>query len=68
MNIYAINGLNCCLINAQIRDTAQEPCGRLSFTKEPRTYRTLNHNAICNLNITLPAYSKVSWSTSHCLT
>ncbi|KAG7238383.1 hypothetical protein INR49_030890, partial [Caranx melampygus] len=34
--------------------------GRLSFTKEPRTYRTLNHNAICNLNITLPAYSKES--------
>uniref|UniRef100_A0AAQ4QHN0 Ankyrin 2a, neuronal n=1 Tax=Gasterosteus aculeatus aculeatus TaxID=481459 RepID=A0AAQ4QHN0_GASAC len=50
----------------KIRDTAQEPCGRLSFTKEPRTYRTLNHNAICNLNITLPAYSKVSaHSTSH---
>uniref|UniRef100_A0A8C5I7X4 Ankyrin-2-like n=1 Tax=Gouania willdenowi TaxID=441366 RepID=A0A8C5I7X4_GOUWI len=43
-----------------IRDTAQEPCGRLSFTKEPRTYRSLNHNAICNLNITLPTYSKVS--------
>ncbi|XP_023274914.1 ankyrin-3-like isoform X3 [Seriola lalandi dorsalis] len=44
----------------KIRDTAQEPCGRLSFTKEPRTYRTLNHNAICNLNITLPTYSKES--------
>ncbi|XP_041838578.1 ankyrin-3 isoform X3 [Melanotaenia boesemani] len=44
----------------KIRDTAQEPCGRLSFTKEPRTYRCLNHNAICNLNITLPAYSKES--------
>uniref|UniRef100_A0A3Q3ECX1 Ankyrin 2a, neuronal n=1 Tax=Kryptolebias marmoratus TaxID=37003 RepID=A0A3Q3ECX1_KRYMA len=44
----------------KIRDTAQEPCGRLSFTKEPRTYRSLNLNAICNLNITLPTYSKVS--------
>ncbi|XP_071058241.1 ankyrin-3-like isoform X3 [Pseudochaenichthys georgianus] len=44
----------------KIRDTAQEPCGRLSFTKEPRTYRTLNHTAICNLNITLPTYSKES--------
>ncbi|KAM9769491.1 uncharacterized protein ank2a isoform 18-T18 [Menidia menidia] len=44
----------------KIRDTAQEPCGRLSFTKEPRTYRSLHHNAICNLNITLPAYSKES--------
>ncbi|XP_015231691.1 PREDICTED: ankyrin-2 isoform X2 [Cyprinodon variegatus] len=42
----------------KIRDTAQEPCGRLSFTKEPRTYRSLHHNAICNLNITLPTYSK----------
>uniref|UniRef100_A0A3B5MA72 Ankyrin 2a, neuronal n=1 Tax=Xiphophorus couchianus TaxID=32473 RepID=A0A3B5MA72_9TELE len=42
------------------RDTAQEPCGRLSFTKEPRTYRSLHHNAICNLNITLPTYSKVT--------
>ncbi|KAF1395174.1 hypothetical protein PFLUV_G00008800 [Perca fluviatilis] len=44
----------------KIRDTAQEPCGRLSFTKEPRTYRALNHNAICNLNITLPTYLKES--------
>uniref|UniRef100_A0A3Q0S7B0 Ankyrin UPA domain-containing protein n=1 Tax=Amphilophus citrinellus TaxID=61819 RepID=A0A3Q0S7B0_AMPCI len=44
----------------KIRDTAQEPCGRLSFTKEPRTYRSLNHSAICNLNITLPPYSKVN--------
>ncbi|XP_035492829.2 ankyrin-2 isoform X3 [Scophthalmus maximus] len=44
----------------KIRDTAQEPCGRLSFTKDPRTYRSLNHNAICNLNITLPTYSKES--------
>uniref|UniRef100_A0A3Q4AXL2 Ankyrin UPA domain-containing protein n=1 Tax=Mola mola TaxID=94237 RepID=A0A3Q4AXL2_MOLML len=43
----------------KIRDTAQEPCGRLSFTKEPRTYRSLTHNAICNLNIILPTYSKV---------
>uniref|UniRef100_A0AAY4EFH3 Uncharacterized protein n=1 Tax=Denticeps clupeoides TaxID=299321 RepID=A0AAY4EFH3_9TELE len=44
----------------KIRDTTQESCGRLSFTKEPRTYRSLNHNAICNLNITLPVYSKVN--------
>ncbi|XP_035992788.1 ankyrin-2 isoform X6 [Fundulus heteroclitus] len=44
----------------KIRDTAQEPRGRLSFTKEPRTYRSLHHNAICNLNITLPTYSKES--------
>ncbi|KAL2097686.1 hypothetical protein ACEWY4_006893 [Coilia grayii] len=44
----------------KVRDSAQEPCGRLSFTKEPRTYRSLTHNAICNLNITLPTYSKDS--------
>ncbi|XP_067260476.1 ankyrin-1 isoform X3 [Chanodichthys erythropterus] len=44
----------------KIRDSTQEPCGRLSFTKEPRTYRSLNHNAICNLNICLPVYSKDS--------
>ncbi|XP_028838031.1 ankyrin-2b isoform X26 [Denticeps clupeoides] len=44
----------------KIRDNTQEPCGRLSFMKEPRTYRALAHNAICNLNITLPSYSKTS--------
>ncbi|XP_050971004.1 ankyrin-2b isoform X7 [Labeo rohita] len=44
----------------KIRDNTQEPCGRLSFTKEPRSYRTLTHSAICNLNISLPAYSKES--------
>uniref|UniRef100_A0A8K9WY86 Ankyrin 2a, neuronal n=1 Tax=Oncorhynchus mykiss TaxID=8022 RepID=A0A8K9WY86_ONCMY len=44
----------------KIRDCAQEPCGRLSFTKEPRTYRSLTHKAICNLNITLPTYCKTT--------
>ncbi|XP_078792674.1 ankyrin-2b isoform X39 [Oryzias latipes] len=44
----------------KIRDNTQEPCGRLSFMKEPRNYRALTQNAICNLNITLPSYSKVS--------
>uniref|UniRef100_A0A6Q2YGK1 Ankyrin 2 n=1 Tax=Esox lucius TaxID=8010 RepID=A0A6Q2YGK1_ESOLU len=44
----------------KIRDNTQEPCGRLSFMKEPRSYRSLAHNAICNLNITLPSYSKES--------
>ncbi|XP_076829658.1 ankyrin-2b isoform X6 [Brachyhypopomus gauderio] len=44
----------------KIRDNTQEPCGRLSFMKEPRSYRSLAHNAICNLNITLPPYSKTS--------
>ncbi|XP_028329963.1 ankyrin-2b isoform X34 [Gouania willdenowi] len=44
----------------KIRDNTQEPCGRLSFMKEPRNYRSLMQNAICNLNITLPSYSKAS--------
>ncbi|XP_036072578.1 ankyrin-2b isoform X22 [Oryzias melastigma] len=44
----------------KIRDNTQEPCGRLSFMKEPRNYRSLTQNAICNLNITLPSYSKES--------
>uniref|UniRef100_A0A669D1W8 Ankyrin 2 n=1 Tax=Oreochromis niloticus TaxID=8128 RepID=A0A669D1W8_ORENI len=43
----------------KIRDNTQEPCGRLSFMKEPRNYRSLAQNAICNLNITLPSYCKV---------
>ncbi|XP_051284948.1 ankyrin-2b isoform X5 [Dicentrarchus labrax] len=44
----------------KIRDNTQEPCGRLSFMKEPRNYRSLTQNAICNLNITLPSYCKTS--------
>uniref|UniRef100_A0A671YFU5 Ankyrin 2 n=1 Tax=Sparus aurata TaxID=8175 RepID=A0A671YFU5_SPAAU len=43
----------------KIRDNTQEPCGRLSFMKEPRNYRSLTQNAICNLNITLPSHCKV---------
>ncbi|XP_061817213.1 ankyrin-2b isoform X9 [Nerophis lumbriciformis] len=42
----------------KIRDDTQELCGRLCFMKEPRTYRSPGQNAICNLNITLPSYSK----------
>ncbi|XP_035849605.1 ankyrin-2b isoform X5 [Sander lucioperca] len=44
----------------KIRDNTQEPCGRLSFMKEPRNYRSLTQKAICNLNITLPSYCKTS--------
>ncbi|KAK2860631.1 hypothetical protein Q7C36_004797 [Tachysurus vachellii] len=44
----------------KIRDNTQEPCGRLSFMKEPRSYRSLAHDAICNLNINLPMYAKES--------
>ncbi|XP_034532802.1 ankyrin-2b [Notolabrus celidotus] len=44
----------------KIRDNTQEPCGRLSFMKEPRNYRSITQNAICNLNITLPSYCKTN--------
>ncbi|XP_061620169.1 ankyrin-2-like isoform X3 [Phyllopteryx taeniolatus] len=44
----------------KIRDNTQELCGRLCFLKEPRSHRLLAHNAICNLNITLPSYCKES--------
>ncbi|XP_035887654.1 ankyrin-2 isoform X46 [Phyllostomus discolor] len=46
----------------KVRDTTQEPCGRLSFMKEPKSTRGLVHQAICNLNITLPVYIKESES------
>ncbi|XP_047421805.1 ankyrin-2 isoform X19 [Sciurus carolinensis] len=46
----------------KVRDTTQEPCGRLSFMKEPKSTRGLVHQAICNLNITLPIYTKESES------
>ncbi|XP_051918117.1 ankyrin-3-like isoform X21 [Hippocampus zosterae] len=44
----------------KIRDNTQELCGRLCFLKEPRSYRSLAHSAVCNLNITLPSYCKES--------
>ncbi|XP_062837368.1 ankyrin-2 isoform X21 [Anolis carolinensis] len=46
----------------KVRDSTQEPCGRLSFMKEPKSSRGLVHQAICNLNITLPVYTKESES------
>ncbi|XP_051042831.1 ankyrin-3 isoform X3 [Phodopus roborovskii] len=42
----------------KIRDTSQEPCGRLSFLKEQKTTKGLPQTAVCNLNITLPAHKK----------
>ncbi|KAM7113700.1 ankyrin-2 isoform 5-T5 [Ciconia maguari] len=47
----------------KVRDTTQEPCGRLSFMKEPKSTRGLVHQAICNLNITLPIYTKVDMTS-----
>ncbi|XP_066429960.1 ankyrin-2 isoform X9 [Eleutherodactylus coqui] len=46
----------------KVRDTTQEPCGRLSFMKEPKSSRGLVQQAICNLNFTLPLYNKESES------
>ncbi|NXS52291.1 ANK2 protein, partial [Brachypteracias leptosomus] len=51
--------IKCLFALPQVRDTTQEPCGRLSFMKEPKSTRGLVHQAICNLNITLPIYTKV---------
>ncbi|XP_040905838.1 ankyrin-3-like isoform X2 [Toxotes jaculatrix] len=44
--------------NVKIRDMGQEPCGRLSFLREPKTIKGLPQTAICNLNITLPTHKK----------
>ncbi|XP_068183390.1 ankyrin-3-like isoform X4 [Antennarius striatus] len=44
--------------NVKIRDVGQEPCGRLSFLREPKTSKGLPQTAICNLNITLPTHRK----------
>ncbi|XP_074531206.1 ankyrin-3-like isoform X9 [Halichoeres trimaculatus] len=44
--------------NVKIRDMGQEPCGRLSFLKEPKTSKGLPQTAVCNLNITLPTHKK----------
>ncbi|XP_056251276.1 ankyrin-3-like isoform X15 [Seriola aureovittata] len=44
--------------NVKIRDMGQEPCGRLSFLREPKSTKGLAQTAICNLNITLPTHKK----------
>ncbi|XP_070771677.1 ankyrin-3-like [Enoplosus armatus] len=44
--------------NVKIRDMGQEPCGRLSFLREPKSIKGFPQTAICNLNITLPTHKK----------
>ncbi|XP_056147598.1 ankyrin-3-like [Lampris incognitus] len=44
--------------NVKVRDMSQEPCGRVSFLREPKTMKGSPHTAICNLNITLPTHKK----------
>ncbi|XP_020853867.1 ankyrin-3 isoform X12 [Phascolarctos cinereus] len=56
-NFYAFKE-NRLPFSVKIRDTSQEPCGRLSFLKEPKTSKGLPQTAVCNLNITLPAHKK----------
>uniref|UniRef100_A0A8C6YD64 Ankyrin 3 n=1 Tax=Naja naja TaxID=35670 RepID=A0A8C6YD64_NAJNA len=56
-NFYAFKE-NRLPFSIKIRDTSQEPCGRLSFLKEPKTTKGLPQMAVCNLNITLPAHKK----------
>uniref|UniRef100_A0A4X1U3U4 Ankyrin 3 n=1 Tax=Sus scrofa TaxID=9823 RepID=A0A4X1U3U4_PIG len=57
-NFYAFKE-NRLPFSIKIRDTSQEPCGRLSFLKEPKTTKGLPQTAVCNLNITLPAHKKM---------
>ncbi|XP_068957941.1 ankyrin-3 isoform X7 [Petaurus breviceps papuanus] len=57
-NFYAFKE-NRLPFSVKIRDTSQEPCGRLSFLKEPKTTKGLPQTAVCNLNITLPAHKKM---------
>uniref|UniRef100_A0AAV2JQP8 Ankyrin n=1 Tax=Knipowitschia caucasica TaxID=637954 RepID=A0AAV2JQP8_KNICA len=44
--------------NVKIRDMGQDPCGRLSFLREPKSTKGLPQTAICNLNIILPTHKK----------
>ncbi|XP_060788760.1 ankyrin-3-like [Neoarius graeffei] len=44
--------------NVKVWDMEQEPYGRLSFLKEPKTTKGLPQSAICNLNFTLPEQKK----------
>ncbi|XP_052466876.1 ankyrin-3 isoform X3 [Carassius gibelio] len=56
-NFYAFkeNRLPFCV---KVRDSSQDPCGRVSFLTEPKTSKGLVQTAICNLNITLPGLKK----------
>ncbi|XP_065098861.1 ankyrin-3 isoform X2 [Paramisgurnus dabryanus] len=56
-NFYAFkeNRLPFCV---KVRDSSQEPCGRLSFLREVKTSKGLVQTPICNLNITLPGLKK----------
>ncbi|XP_051578066.1 ankyrin-3-like [Myxocyprinus asiaticus] len=56
-NFYAFKE-NRLPFNIKVRDMGQEPCGRISFLREPKTPKGQSQSAICNLNFTLPTYRK----------
>ncbi|KAL1257738.1 hypothetical protein QQF64_010982 [Cirrhinus molitorella] len=56
-NFYAFKE-NRLPFNVKVRDMGQEPCGRISFLREPKIAKGLPQSAICNLNFTLPTHRK----------
>ena len=57
------NRLPC---TVRIRDQDQEPAARVAFMKEPKVARgEVPQSPICNLNITLPGWSKVGYLNSY---
>ncbi|XP_048047359.1 ankyrin-3 isoform X14 [Megalobrama amblycephala] len=56
-NFYAFKE-NRLPFNIKVRDMGQEPCGRISFLREPKIAKGLPQSAICNLNFTLPTHRK----------
>uniref|UniRef100_A0A673HD11 Ankyrin-3-like n=1 Tax=Sinocyclocheilus rhinocerous TaxID=307959 RepID=A0A673HD11_9TELE len=57
-NFYAFKE-NRLPFNVKVRDMGQEPCGRISFLREPKIAKGLPQTAICNLNFSLPTHRKV---------
>ncbi|XP_059376153.1 ankyrin-3 isoform X11 [Carassius carassius] len=56
-NFYAFKE-NRLPFNVKVRDMGQEPCGRISFLREPKIAKGLPLSAICNLNFSLPTHRK----------
>uniref|UniRef100_A0A9J8CJ92 Ankyrin 3 n=1 Tax=Cyprinus carpio carpio TaxID=630221 RepID=A0A9J8CJ92_CYPCA len=61
-NFYAFKE-NRLPFNVKVRDMGQEPCGRISFLREPKIAKGLPQTAICNLNFSLPTHRKVNAQT-----
>ncbi|XP_026141486.1 ankyrin-3 isoform X30 [Carassius auratus] len=56
-NFYAFKE-NRLPFNVKVRDMGQEPCGRISFLREPKIAKGMPQSAICNLNFSLPTHRK----------